>query len=146
MKLPCPLGASATGLLLSLALLSGCSDSPNVSETPVQPVVDAATPSDGDAAVSKYTVKVNNFTYSPETLTVPVGATVQWIFVEGTHSVTSGNACTKDARFDSGQKMVAARYEHTFEQEGTFPYFCDYREHCTKFAQEGVIVVVAKEE
>ncbi len=60
------------------------------------------------------------------TTTIAVGTTVEWRWVSGTHSVTSGGCtfgCTPDGIFDSGTG-TGMTFTRTFNQAGTFPYFC----------------------
>jgi len=60
------------------------------------------------------------------TTTITVGTTVEWRWVSGLHSVTSGTctvACTPDGQFDSGTGS-GMTFTHVFPQAGTFPYFC----------------------
>ena len=61
------------------------------------------------------------------TSTIPVGTTIQWVWVSGSHSTTSGTCtatCTEDGIWDSGVG-VGMTFTHTFPQAGTFPYFCE---------------------
>src|SRR5262249_6890085 len=71
--------------------------------------------------------------FSPANLTIAVGDTVRWVWGSGGHSVvrvTNGNASnTFCSPSDSGSEdpplsNSGATYEHTFTQEGTFPYYC----------------------
>jgi plastocyanin len=58
--------------------------------------------------------------------TIPAGTTVQWVWVSGTHSTTSGTCpagCQPDGQWDSGIGS-AMTFTHMFPQPGTFPYFC----------------------
>jgi len=60
------------------------------------------------------------------TTTVAVGTTVQWVWVSGFHSTTSGTCgatCTPDGNWDSGVGS-GMTFSRTFSQPGTFPYFC----------------------
>ena len=60
------------------------------------------------------------------TSTIHVGDTVQWVWVNGFHSTTSGScagACTADGIWNSGAGS-GMTFSHTFTQAGTFPYFC----------------------
>ena len=64
--------------------------------------------------------------YIPYVVTVAQGATVTWSNDDSAaHTVTSG---TVDAGvtsvFDSGLFMAATTYEFTFDETGTFDYFC----------------------
>jgi plastocyanin len=58
--------------------------------------------------------------------TIHAGDTVQWNWLGGPHSSTSGTcagACTADGNWDSGL-MTSGTFNHTFPAAGTFPYFC----------------------
>ena len=60
------------------------------------------------------------------TSTIHVGDTVQWVWVNGFHSTTSGTCagtCTPDGTWNSGSGS-GMTFSHTFTQAGTFPYFC----------------------
>ena len=61
------------------------------------------------------------------TSTIPVGTTIQWVWVSGIHSTTSGtctNVCTEDGIWDSGSGS-GMTFTRTFTQAGSFPYFCE---------------------
>lgn len=69
----------------------------------------------------------------PEKLEVPVGTTVTWTQKDaGVHTVTSGTVeqgtggvtPKADGKFDSGQIPTSKTFRFTFEDEGTFTYFC----------------------
>ena len=60
------------------------------------------------------------------TSTIPAGSTIQWYWVYGSHSTTSGSCpsgCVPDGLWDSGIGHDTS-YEHTFPTAGTYPYFC----------------------
>ena len=70
--------------------------------------------------------EATNECYIPYEVTVAQGATVTWSNDDSAaHTVTSG---TVDAGvtsvFDSGLFMAATTYEFTFDEPGTFDYFC----------------------
>jgi plastocyanin len=59
--------------------------------------------------------------------TIVVGRTVQWNFVSGYHSTTSGSCttgCTPDLLWNSGNHNAPYVYTFTFNQVGTYPYYC----------------------
>ncbi|MGH9042384.1 MAG: cupredoxin domain-containing protein [Acidimicrobiia bacterium] len=71
--------------------------------------------------------------YKPDSLAVPVGTTVTWKQTDaGFHTVTSGTVAqgtgdvttAPDGKFDSGKIAQDATFEFTFDEAGTFPYFC----------------------
>jgi plastocyanin len=75
--------------------------------------------------------------FSPSTVNISVGDTVRWTWEGSGHSVTSGTPCTIDSQFCSPDDMncpagilsnVGTIYEHTFNQAGSFSYFCAV--HC----------------
>lgn len=65
-----------------------------------------------------HVVEVSNFQFSPSTLTVKVGDTVEFKFVEGTHTATADNG-----EFDSGTKS-SGTYTWTPDEAGSVPFFC----------------------
>jgi amicyanin len=69
----------------------------------------------------QYQVKIDNFSFGPATLTVPVGATVTWTNRDDVpHNVVSTDG--KDIKspvLDTDQKFT-----HTFTQAGAYAYYC----------------------
>ena len=60
------------------------------------------------------------------TSTINVGDTIEWVWVSGFHSTTSGTCtatCSGDGIWDSGVGS-GMTFRHTFTQSGAFPYFC----------------------
>lgn len=85
-------------------------------------------------------VNVSNFRFTPGTVTVQIGDTVRWNWVNGTHSTTSGTSGNPNGQWDSGIHSPEFSFSHTFDQAGRFPYFC------TLHWQMGMIgVVVVKD-
>jgi plastocyanin len=65
-------------------------------------------------------VKIDNFSFGPETLTVPVGTTVTWINRDDIpHTVASTDGAFKSKVLDTDEK-----FSFTFSKVGTYPYFC----------------------
>lgn len=66
------------------------------------------------------TVKMINFTYSPDPLTVPVGTTVRWVnYDDDQHNVVSDDKSFKSKLLDKNQE-----YSYTFTKKGTYRYIC----------------------
>ena len=67
-------------------------------------------------------VKIDNFSFGPTALTVPVGTTVTWINRDDIpHTVVS----TDDAKtFKSKVLDTDEKFSFTFSKAGTYPYFC----------------------
>ena len=66
-------------------------------------------------------VTVQNFSFSPQTLTITVGDIVKWTNISGTHNVRAN-----DNSFFSGPAAPAIwEFTHTFTNSGNFPYYCE---------------------
>jgi len=65
-------------------------------------------------------VKVDNFTFSPNTLTVPVNSTVTWVNKDDIpHVIAANDGSFKSKALDTDQK-----YSFTFSKPGTYAYYC----------------------
>jgi Icc protein len=65
-------------------------------------------------------VTIDNFSFGPQTLTVPVGATVTWTNRDDIpHTVVSTDGVFKSKVRDTDEK-----FSYTFTKAGTYPYFC----------------------
>ncbi len=65
-------------------------------------------------------VKIDNFSFGPGTLTIPVGTTVTWTNRDDIpHTVVSTDGVFKSKVLDTDEK-----FSFTFSKAGTFPYFC----------------------
>jgi len=63
--------------------------------------------------------------FSPYEVSVAVGATVTWSNDDtAVHTVTSGKDLLHDELFDSSIFMSGTTYEITFNDAGSFDYFC----------------------
>jgi plastocyanin/uncharacterized membrane protein YozB (DUF420 family) len=73
------------------------------------------------AAPSKVTVKLSNFQFTPKEVTIPAGATVEWVDEVGRHTVEAD-----DGSFKSDTLTANGKYEHLFDKPGQYPYFCTF--------------------
>lgn len=65
-------------------------------------------------------VKIDNFSFGPAELTVPVGTTVTWTNRDDIpHTVVSIDKLFKSKVLDTDEK-----FSFTFSKAGTYPYFC----------------------
>ena len=65
-------------------------------------------------------VKIDNFSFGPETLAVPVGTTVTWTNRDDIpHTVVSTEGVFKSKVLDTDEK-----FSFTFSKAGSYPYFC----------------------
>jgi plastocyanin len=100
--------------VISAMLLSACS--------PKAPVVQATQAATTDQTGSATTAAINmqNFAFSPDTLTIKAGTTVTWTNQDDVnHTVTSYTGL-----FDSGELGKGGTFSYTFTQPGTYKYHC----------------------
>jgi len=65
-------------------------------------------------------VKIDNFVFGPQTLTVQVGATVTWTNKDDIpHTTVSTDGAFKSKVMDTDEK-----FSYTFAKAGTYSYFC----------------------
>jgi plastocyanin len=86
----------------------------------------------GPSAPAAAEVKIDNFSFGPQTLTVPVGTTVTWTNRDDIpHTVVSTDGVFKSKVRDTDEK-----FSYTFTKAGTYKYFCSVHPKMT-----GTIVV-----
>jgi len=79
-------------------------------------------------------VKIDNFVFNPQQITVHAGDTVTWVNHDDIpHTVTSKTLVFRSKALDTDD-----RFSFTFTAPGSFPYFCSLHPHMT-----GTIVVEA---
>ena len=85
-------------------------------------------------SAAPHEVNIDNFTFAPKELTVPVGATVTWTNHDGDiHSVVA----TGDPKtFKSPAMDTGDTFSFTFAEAGTYAYLCSLHPHMT-----GTIIV-----
>ena len=99
---------------IAVSALLGTPTSLRAAESP------AETPSARLAAVEGPQVTIDNFTFSPATVTVPSGTTVTWTNQDDmVHTVTEANRLFSSKGLETG-----GTYSHTFTAPGTYTYFC----------------------
>lgn len=76
------------------------------------------------AGAATVEVRVSNFVFTPRTVTVKPGDTVRWIWINGSHSTTSGPPGSPNGLWDSGVHGAGFSFTRRFDQAGRFPYFC----------------------
>ena len=65
-------------------------------------------------------VRVDNFTFAPEALTIPVNSTVTWVNKDDVpHVIASDDGLFKSKALDTDDK-----YSYTFNKAGTYAYYC----------------------
>jgi plastocyanin len=79
-------------------------------------------------------VKIHNFAFNPQRLTVKAGTTVVWENADDIpHTVVSTTKAFRSEALDTGDK-----FSFTFTSPGSYEYFCSLHPHMT-----GAIVVEA---
>lgn len=136
-------GLSGAAQLLTLMLIlamaiAGCSSSTTDSGDTTN---DDNNTGDPGAATSSVTME--GISFIPGDLTVEVGTTVKWTNDSSViHTVTSGTDGTHDDIFNSGDMGPNDEFSYTFNEVGTFPYFCI--PHVNQ-GMTGTITVIASE-
>jgi plastocyanin len=75
-------------------------------------------------------LKFSDVASGTSTTTIPVNTTVQWNWVDASHShsTTSGSCpggvCTSDGKWDSQVNSLGNDFIRTFNLTGTYPYYC----------------------
>ena len=65
-------------------------------------------------------VKIDNFSFGPQTVTIPVGATVTWTNRDDIpHTSVSTDGVFKSKVMDTNET-----FSYTFAKAGTYPYYC----------------------
>lgn len=73
-----------------------------------------------DAKPQTAEVRVDNFTFGPQSLTVPLNTTVTWVNRDDIpHVIVSDDGGFRSKALDTGDK-----YSFTFTKAGAYPYFC----------------------
>src|ERR1700761_5492269 len=87
--------------------------------------------------VSAGAISIDNFTFTPQTLTVKAGTTVTWT---NRDDIPHGIASEDNAFSRSNALDTDASYSFKFTTPGTYKYFCYVHPHMT-----GTIVVAPKD-
>ena len=79
------------------------------------------------AQAEEVTIKIENFTFNPASITIKPGTTVIWINGDDIpHSVVENNKNFKSPPLDTGQK-----YSVVLTTAGEVDYFCGFHNHMT---------------
>ncbi len=88
----------------------------------------------GQARAAEMSVTIDNFVFTPETLTIPAGTRVTWTNQDDIpHLVVSAN---RPPDFKSPVLDTDEHFARVFETPGTYVYFCGLHPH-----MKGTIVV-----
>jgi plastocyanin len=96
----------------------------------------ASAPQAGVAATGDFPVDMKNFKFDPKSQPIKVGDKVTWRNASGTkHNVTFGNV--------NHDVADGANFSHTFDQAGTFDYYCKFHGSANGTGMAGTIKVEA---
>ena len=116
----------AVSVAMTMAALAASAKTQQVREHEHAPAAVSARAVAHEAALDSQTkaesteVKIDNFSFGPQTLTVPAGTTVTWTNRDDIpHSVVSSEGAFKSRAMDTDDK-----YSFTFAKAGTYSYFC----------------------
>ena len=77
-------------------------------------------PANAQSSPAAAEVKIDNFSFGPQTVTVAVGATVTWINRDDIpHTVVS-----TEGVFNSKVRDTDEKFSYTFSKAGTYSYYC----------------------
>jgi len=94
---------------------------------------DSTATGDATAIADATMVDIKNLAYAPASVEIPVGATVTWT----NDDTVPHTATAKDRKaLQSGTLNPGDSYSQTFDQPGTFDYFCEFHAN-----MKGTIVV-----
>ena len=97
-------------------------------------LVAAATFAARSAPATDAEVDIDQFTFTPQHVTVKAGGTVTWTNEDDVpHTIASSSKLFKSKALDTGDK-----FSFTFTTPGTYEYFCSLHPHMT-----GAVVVEA---
>jgi plastocyanin len=81
----------------------------------------------GFAQADEVTIKIENFTFNPASITIKAGTTVTWENADDIpHSVVENNKVFHSPPLDSGQK-----FSMVLTTAGEVSYFCGFHNHMT---------------
>jgi plastocyanin len=82
--------------------------------------VTASNSSNDQPSGANTAVNIDNFVFGPQTITVPVGATVTWTNKDDIpHTAVSTDGVFKSKVMDTDEK-----FSYTFAKPGTYSYYC----------------------
>ena len=117
------LGLIAVLTMLLLLLISvSCMNDSDQSATGTETGQDDTSAQNGD----EVQIAMRSFRFNPDTVTIKQGTTVTWVNEDGVaHTVVSGVRNNKSGLFDSGNISSGGTFSYTFNEKGTFDYFCE---------------------
>jgi plastocyanin len=110
-------------LVVSFTLLACGQKAQSAASNNNQPASAAA----DDQSASGTQVKIDNFSFTPQTLTVAAGTTVTWT----NHDDVPHNVVSTDKVFKSKTMDTDEKFSYTFAKPGTYNYYCSIHPRMT---------------
>lgn len=111
--------------LIACSAPSGAPTSAGPSAAPPSAAPASAAPPSAAPAADASAISIKGFEFSPASLTVKTGTTVTWTNDEDSlHTATAGTPDAPSGLFDSGEIDTGVRFPFTFDEAGTYPFFC----------------------
>jgi plastocyanin len=109
--------------VLAIALVTvACGGTETASDTTTAPTTAATDAPSTTEGTPEVAISIAAFAFGPDTVTIPVGTTVTWTNDEDSadHTTTSDDGVWNSATLKPGEQ-----FSFTFDQPGTFNYFCN---------------------
>jgi plastocyanin len=85
----------------------------------------SAIPAAAEIKPAEQQIRIDNFAFTPATITIPVGTRVTWVNRDDVpHTVTS-----KTRLFVSPALDTEGKFEYVFDKPGTYVYYCSVHPH-----------------
>ncbi len=89
----------------------------NPPSTPITPI--------SQAPVSANTIRIKNFAFDPQSMTVSAGSTVRWVNYDSvTHRIVFIDTAGRDTDVDSNPLSASQSWSSKFDKPGTYDYYC----------------------
>jgi plastocyanin len=118
-------GGAASDSTTTTTASTTTTQAPTTTDAPTTTTDEATTTTGSTSGGTAVDVFVQEFSFSPSTVTIKVGDTVRWILTGGTHTTTSGTFPTPDGMWNQTLSPDSPT-DVTFPEAGTFPYFCRF--------------------
>ncbi len=103
------------GALILVVLISGCTSGPTTTAPTQKATPPVATPPPPTDAVQVQNI---DYTFFPAQVTIAKGGTVTWTQKDSDPHTVTGDG------FSSGKLSQRQTYSHTFNEAGTYDYWC----------------------
>ena len=129
----------AVAAAVAVLILAACGSSASTASSGSSTTPSSTSTAGGSAAA----VTIQNFAFTPQTLTVKAGTTVPWTNRDSApHTVTSADGISTSANTTSlfnGSVNSGAKFSYTFTKAGTYYYVCSI--HKSQAGMHGEIIV-----